>query len=156
MQYHATEEPLKDRRQTSQKIKSLVREFYTDLDLIKIPVGSALLPLSSLPFDKYFDYVRNIPYKRDNVPIEKIGRPAWIMEKRPLNADCKKKAIMIAAWLEYHKIPWRLIGSSSRRDLSIHHIFPQAHENGQWINVDATYSEYRIAQQKTVTAKEIL
>lgn len=156
MDYERTETPLRDRRQTAQRIKELINAYYTDLDIIKIPVAGKLVPLSALPFEQYFDYIRKLPYKRDKAPIEQIGRPAWVMEKRANGRDCKKAAIMISAYLKYHRIPYRLIGSSSRRDRAIHHIFPQMFTGGQWVNVDATYSDYSIGQQKTVTAKEIL
>jgi hypothetical protein len=156
MEYERTENPLRDRKQTSCEIKRLVNEHYSDLDIIYVPVGGSLVPLSSFSFEKYFDYIRKLPYKRDKAPIELIGRPAWIMEARAKGMDCKKKACMVAAWLKYHKIPFRFIASSGREDKQIHHIFPQMYQRGVWVNVDATYSDYSIGQQKTVTAKEIL
>jgi hypothetical protein len=156
MDYERTETPLLNRKQTALEIKRLINDFYTDLDIIKIPFAGKLVALSSLPFNTYFDYIRRLPYKRDRAPVEQIGRPAWVMEKRANGRDCKKAAIMISAYLKYHRIPFRLIGSSTRKDRAIHHIFPQMFTGGQWVNVDATYSDYEIGQQKTVTAKEIL
>jgi hypothetical protein len=156
MKYRIDEQPLKDRKQTSDEIKRLVREYASDLENIFIPVANRLVRLSTLSFPDYFDFVRNIPYKRDTAPIELIGRPMWIMEKRAGGADCKKKAVMIAAWLHLHNIPYRFIGSSRRTDKVIHHIFPQARTGTGWTNVDATYSNYTIGQSKTVTESEVL
>jgi len=156
MEYNLDEQPLHDRKQTSDEIKRLVRTFCADLDNINISVRGRLIPLSSLSFDSYFNYVKDLPYRRDKAPIEQIGRPSWIMEKKRGIADCKKKAILICSWLQLQRIPWRLVGSSNRKDRQIHHIFPQAKSGGAWINVDATYSDYRIGEPKTVTAREYL
>jgi hypothetical protein len=156
MNYRLNEQPLKNRKQTSDEIKYLVRTYCNDLDIIKVPVHGALVPLSAFPFQRYYDFIRQLRYERDHEPVEQVGRPAWIMERRIDGMDCKKKAVMIASWLQIHGIPFRLVGTSRRGDREIHHIFPQAKFNGEWVNVDATYSNYRIGQIKHVTAKEIL
>jgi hypothetical protein len=158
MDYTKSQEPLRSRYQTADEIKRLIRTFANDLDNIKIRIGSRLVPLSSLSFESYFDYIKNLPYRRDAAPVEQVGRPMWIMEKKLNGRDCKKAAIMICAYLQLKRVPWRLLGSSCRRDGQIHHIFPQAKLAGfaDWVNVDATYSDYEIGQAKTVTAMEVL
>lgn len=159
MQIKAHETPLKDRKQTSDEIKFLVRAYANDLHNISLELGGNPVPVSDLSFDLYFDFIKNLKYKRDKEPVERVGRPAWIIGycgNGGHGLDCKKKAVMIASWLYLHGIPYRFIGSSSRKDREIHHIFPQALINGTWVNVDATYPDYHIGQEKTVTAKEIL
>lgn len=156
MDYRVIEEPLRNRRQTSNEIKRLVKVYADDLHSIYTKKGFSTVPVSSLPFEDFFDFVKNLPYKRDQVPVESVGRPLWIMERVKQGMDCKKKSVLIASWLKLHHIPYRFVGSSRRSDRQIHHIFPQARFGSEWVNVDATYSNYRIGQQKTVTAREIL
>ena len=160
MQYQTKQTPLRDRRQTSDEIKRLIREYHGDLENIFVRVSGALVPVARLPFDRYYDFVRMLRYTRDTEPVEEVGRPSWIIDKcgnTGRGMDCKKKACMIGAYLHHHGIPFRLVGSSTRPDKQIHHIFPQAKLSGdEWINVDATYSNYRIGMTKTVTTKEIL
>jgi hypothetical protein len=156
MEYRVDQSPLRDRRQTSDQIEKLVRTYSSDLENIKVKINGRILPLSKMPFKVFYDFVRLIPYKKDKAPVEVIGRPAWIIENMAGGIDCKKKAVLISSWLHYHGIPYRLIGSSNRKDKQIHHIFPQAFFSNKWVTVDATYSKYRIGQKKLVTAKEIL
>lgn len=158
MNFRRSEEPLINRRQSSNEIKSIISCFSGDLETIFLRSGGNDIPLSQLSFDKYFDFVKNIKYRKDTPPVEKVGRPLWIMAQ--VNAgkgiDCKKKAVLIGAYLHLHGVPFRFIGSSCREDRQIHHIFPQADFGNGWINVDATYAHYHIGQNKKVTAKEIL
>ena len=159
MRYTVNEAPLSDRKQTSDEIFRLVRQFASDLNLIKIPTNTGTEALSKISFEDYYDFVRKLPYKRDVAPIERVGRPRWIIDEintAGRGIDCKKKSVLIAAWLHLHGIPYRFIGSSNRADRQIHHIFPQADFGNGWINVDATYKNYRISQVKKVTEMEVL
>jgi hypothetical protein len=156
MSYQMHQEPLRNRKQTSDEIKRIASTYDKDLDNIKLRVNGRIVPVSQLPLEDYFDFVRKLPYKRDKEPIERVGRPAWIMENIGAGIDCKKKSVLMASYFHYHRTPYRLVGSSRRPDKQIHHIFTQMLHNGEWINMDATYSNYKIAQVKHVTAKEIL
>lgn len=156
MNYRRTEEPLYDRHQTADKIKWLIDNFAGDLKEIDCLMGNGKFPLASLSLANFHKFVRLIPYKMDRRPVERIARPKWIIENAAKGIDCKKKAILMGSWCKVNGIPFRLIGSSCRRDKKIHHIFPQAFLGGEFKNIDATYSDYRIDEQKTVTAMEVL
>lgn len=98
----------------------------------------------------WFDFVRQIPYREDTEAAEIVGRPKYLLndELFPRGLDCKKKAVLIGAWLEAHGIPWRLVTVSEKKNKEIHHIFPQAFINGTWKNIDATYEDYELFEPK--------
>jgi hypothetical protein len=146
-----TREYLTDKSQTAQAMYDLTERFYGDIDEIYTRNS---VPLSNLPLTDYFDLVKNIPYKRDPHLSEIVARPKIGFSLS--NADCKKKAIMIASYLKRHNIPYRFIGSSSARNRRIHHVFPQALISGQWVNLDATYKNAVPFDTKRVTKAVIL
>jgi hypothetical protein len=153
-------EPLTDRDQTAKRIKLLVERFHGDLDNVFIPLrNGGIRKMSDMTLQDFFNFVRRIPYRRDTTnphPKEIISRPHYIVKHRNLGMDCKKKAILLGSFLRCQGIPYRFIGSSQRRDRRVHHIFPQAFIGGNWKNVDATYSDYRLFQPKRVTFSEVL
>ncbi len=151
-EYH--EEPLNSKNQTGRKMYAIVEEFHSDLDTAFLP--RARNPLSSLPIQRFFDFVKDIPYRRDNKPVEVIARPAHILRFAALGMDCKKKAILIASWLRANGIPYRLIASSKRPDKRVHHVFPQGKLDNRWTTLDATYSWFRPGEVKEVTHAEVL
>jgi len=149
-------ENLYDKNQTGNRIKELCRKFSGDLDCIYLSKDGEEIPLSELPLQDFFKFVKNIPYKMDKKPVEIVARPYYILKNKSQGADCKKKSILMGAWLERHNIPYRFIASSKRPDKMVHHVFPQGKINGKYINLDATYPEYQPGEKKKVTYAEIL
>lgn len=151
-----TVERLRNKDQTGKEMHRLIRNYSADLHSIYVRKNGQLVPFSSLSLMDAFDLIRRIPYRRDVKPIEVISRPNGILKNAPLGMDCKKKAILIAAYLKERGIPFRLIASSRKRNRRIHHVFPQLNFAGKWMNADATYPHYRLFQQKPVTRAEVL
>jgi hypothetical protein len=149
-------ERLKNKNQTGKEMKRLIGRYSSDLQTVYVRKGGKLVPFSSLSLMEVFDIVRRIPYRQDIKPIEVIARPNGILKNAPVGMDCKKKAILIAAYLKERGIPFRLVASSRKPNRRIHHVFPQANIAGKWLNMDATYSYYRPFQLKPVTKAEIL
>jgi hypothetical protein len=152
-------EPLKDRIQTARRIKHLCEEFYLDLNLCFIVKGNKQTPLSKLTLPEFFDFVKNIPYRRDPKPIEIVARPYYIIKHRALGMDCKKKNSLICSFLRMKNYKYRAIGSSSRPDFAIHHIYMELYDQkrGQWRPVDATYPGNKLFERpKSETAREVL
>jgi hypothetical protein len=151
-------EPLRDREQTGRRMYQLVRDYAGDLRGAFIRQGNKVRPLSSLSLPEMHDLVRKLPYKRDDEPVEVVGRPARILKLPAL--DCKKKGVLLGAWFTLHGYSplrqWRFVASSRRPDGKIHHVFPQVKRAGTWRNVDATYESDRLFAPKTVTAMEVL
>lgn len=145
-----------DKSQTAREIKSLVNKYSSDLEDVFLSTRSGNLRMNELSLTDFFNFVRKIKYRRDPKPIEIVSRPSYLLKYRSLGWDCKKKAILIASWCKENGIPYRFIGSSNRPDKAIHHIFVQGNIDGEWINLDATYSNYRIGESKQVTKAEIL
>lgn len=155
----ANREPLKNRLQTARRIKHLCEQFYLDLNLCFIVKGNRQIPLSKLTLPEYFDFVKNIKYRRDPKPIEIVARPYYLIKHRALGLDCKKKGTLICAYLRIKNYKYRAIGSSTRPDGAIHHIYfelfdPDAKE---WKTVDATYKQYNLFEpHENETNREIL
>jgi len=134
----------------------LINQYYNDIQNIIVEQNGKKTPLSELPINKAFDYIKNIPYRQDSRPFEIVARPEISARNQKNGIDCKKKAILMAAYLKSRGIPYRLIASSRKPSGKIHHVFPQMQVGNQWFNLDATYSHYRPGQPKTVTRAEVL
>lgn len=104
--------------------------------------------------------VRKIPYRRDDSPIEVVARPKYLIERAAGGLDCKKKAVLLGAWLNANGFQplkdWRFVAMSSKPSGQIHHVFPQVNMAGEWKNADATYRYMRLMQRKKATAMEVL
>jgi len=155
----ANREPLKNRAQTARKIKHLCEMFYLDLNLCFIIRDHRQVPLSKLTLNEYFSFVKNIPYRKDPQPIEIVARPYYLIKHRQLGLDCKKKGVLICAYLRMKNFKYRAIGASTRPDGKVHHIYFELYdpEEKQWKPVDATYKDYRLFQPKPEeTFREVL
>ena len=141
-----TIENLEDRIQSGDRIYESAK-YFQDL-------GKYL----DLGLNDFFNFVRTIPYKEDTNGIEVTSRPKYLITQKPFKGlDCKKKAILMGAWFNAHNIPWRLVAVSERDDNEIHHVFTQAQLEGEWRNVDPTYSDFKIFEGKpAVTYGELL
>lgn len=147
---------LRTKNQTGKEMHRLIKQYATDLDNIFVRVNGRMIPFSSLTIEQAFEAVRKMPYRRDVKPTEVVARPEIIMRNSPLGIDCKKKAILLSAYMKRRGLPFRLIASSKKRNRRIHHVFPQMNVAGKWHNMDATYSHYRPFQLKNVTRAEVL
>ena len=143
---------LDSKDQTGAEMYRLIDQYAGDLD--RITVNGK--PLSSMNMFEFFNYVKNIPYRKDIKAIEVVSRPSKIIQNKNDGMDCKKKSILISSYLKNRNIPFRLIASSKRRDKRIHHVFPQMKINDEWVNMDATYNHYRPMRIKTLTAAQVL
>jgi len=149
------EKILRDRAQTGVAMYRAAR-YFADL-------GEYL----DLSLRDFFAFVSEIPYEEDWPGAEIVSRPRYILDGTLPAADCKKKAVLIAAWLVAHGYTpaadgpgkhFRFVAVSERPDGEIHHVFVQMKEaGGRWRNVDATYPGARLhAAKPEVTAGEVL
>lgn len=145
---------LKNKSQTAHEMYRLINQYFNDIDDIYVNRNGRKIPVSQLSIQDFFDMVKNIPYLKDTAPVEIIKRPIYV--HRSMAGDCKKKSILMGAFFKKRGIPYRLIGSSKKKNGRIHHVFPQAKINGKWRNMDATYNNYSPGQPKIVTRAEIL
>lgn len=153
------QEPLRDRLQTARRIKHLCEEFYLDLTKATFYRNGKKQNLSDLTLPQFFHFVKNIPYRKDPSPREIVARPYYLIKHRALGLDCKKKGALICAYLRIKNYKYRAIGSSNRPDKKIHHIYFELydHVEKKWKPVDATYSHYKLFQEKSdETAREVL
>lgn len=153
---HISVKKLRTKDQTGDGMRRMIRNYSNDLDNIFVRVNGKMVPFSSLSIQQAFEAVRRMPYRRDTKPTEVIARPGIIARNAPAGIDCKKKAILLAAYMKRRGIPYRLVASSKKKNRRIHHVFPQANLGGVWHNLDATYSHYRPFEKKLVTRAEVL
>lgn len=119
-------------------------------------------PFLSWPFSAWFDLVRLIPYQSDATRfpdrvIELVSRPAYLLDRDIFpKIDCKKKAILVAAWAKGNGLPYRFLAASMRDDGFIHHVFPQIDFGRGWITADATFPDFEIGQGFDITHAEEL
>jgi hypothetical protein len=131
-----------------------------DLSRVHVTRNGRPVPLAQLPLPEFYGMVRQIPYRRDNRPIEVVARPRYLIERAHLGLDCKKKAVLMGAWFNAHRLrpgrDWRFVAVSTKNSGSIHHVFPQVNLSGSWKNADGTYRYMRLFAPKRVTAIEVL
>jgi len=136
-----TNEVLKSRTQSVQKIKYLIFKYFNDFNFSRYSIY------------EFFDKVRKIPYQKDTKYLERVGRPLRILSLSGL--DCKKKAVLMGSYAMQKNIKFRFVCSSVRPDKKIQHIFLQFLINGKWLNADATYKHLKFGQPKILTNYEI-
>lgn len=152
-------EPLRNRHQTARRIKHLIEQYYTDIHNVFFKDGYRTRPVTELTLKEYFNLIKNIPYRRDPKPFEIVARPYYLFKHRNLGLDCKKKAVLIGAYIRIKNFKYRAIGSSAREDKKVHHIYLQIFDQKTktWRNVDATYPDYVLFEDKpTETFREVL
>jgi hypothetical protein len=149
-------EPLYDRTQTSERIKSLCNRFFSDLNLFAVKRNNEYIKLPDLSILDFFDIVKCVPYLRDTAPIEITSRPLWILLNCFSGADCKKKAIINGCYAKANGIQYRFIGSSNRPDKRLHHIYPEVFLYNKWLPFDATYNYFKFGEKKRNTCEIVL
>ena len=155
-------ERLYSKNQTGRRMYWLARRFSGDIAKALVRRSGSVKRMVDLSLAEMYDVVRSIPYRRDDKPVEVVARPLHILAGAGGGADCKKKAIILGAWLhETNKsraepIHWRFVGVSSLKSRRIHHVLPQIKIDGEYKNVDATYPKNKIFDRKKYTAMEVL
>lgn len=141
-----TADILTDKDQTARAMYSLVERYHQDI--MRLPALGVML--GQLGINSLFDIVKKIPYKRDPANIEILMRPEIIWKRRRAGMDCKKKAILIAAWARHNLGPgsYKFVATSSAPNGRLHHVFPVVKIGNGWIILDGTYRIQKINQPK--------
>lgn len=143
---------LRSKEQTGAEMKDLVRRYSSDLQSFQYE----RVPLDQMQFRQFFDLVKHIPYRQDTEGVEVVTRPFHVLTHPWRGLDCKKKAILIASWLEQNQIPWRFVSVSSRPDREIHHVIVEADAGDGVRQIDATYPENKLGERTNWTKAEAL
>jgi hypothetical protein len=125
--------------------------------------ASDLGNLARLPWPKFWNYVRNIPYLDDSGltfdPFhEVLSRPAYLLSGAFSSLDCKKKSVLLGSHAYMNGMPYKLIAASENGSGDIHHVFPMVFDRGAWRNADATFSflQYGAPKPTLDYAEELL
>ena len=100
--------------------------------------------LVSLPLEKYYKFLKNIPYVPDGFDpktgegIEVLHRPSYLLNGSSLSCDCDDKTVLAGAYANKNKIPWGL-GVSGKKQPE--HVFPIFYLNKNSLIFDGTYPE---------------
>lgn len=113
-------------------------------EMIRVVMQYARLDIPAGPnLYEFYSQIRNIPYQRDSKKAEVVSRPAYLLTHF-LSLDCKKKAVLLAAYAEAHNMPWRFAVVGEKKafsPLKPHHIYPEIEINSRWIPTDATFPD---------------
>lgn len=136
--------PLSDYAQTVKEIVILSKMYAHDTE-----------PFDKMQFDEFFNYVCDIPYRKDGQRDEIVQRPKYTFQNN--FGDCKKKAILIGAFCHRNGIPVRFCVMSALKNKEPHHIYNEVQtEGGEWITADATYAKNKLGEDhKLMTYKEV-
>ena len=102
--------------------------------------ASDLQNYSNQDFFTFYNYVRELPYIPDPKGKETISRPAYTVNQDWKGCrDCDDKTVLIGAFCELKKIPWRVVVVGVRE--YPHHVYPEIMHLGKWTQSDATYPD---------------
>lgn len=98
------------------------------------------------PIEKFYDYVRQLPYRKDPVGNETTSRPAFLMQEDWPWRDCDDKAVLIGSWCYLNRIPFRFVASSTLDTQRLHHVFTVARIGQKNVVLDATYPHNKFGE----------
>jgi hypothetical protein len=105
------------------------------------------------PLQKFYDFVKGLPFKSDPPGHESIARPALTLQSSWPWRDCDDKSILIGSWLYSNKIPFKFQASSKAPSGLLHHVYVVARINGKPFVIDATYPRNRLGVMDRGTTK---
>lgn len=135
-----TFQPLQSPEHTGEEMMRLVKMYSKD-------IGN----MAKWPFPRFYNFVKNLPYRADPQENEIISRPAKTLQADWPWRDCDDKAVLIASWLQENQIPFKFRASSSRPDKMLHHVYVVADFPAGQKVIDATYSKNILGQEVPYT-----
>lgn len=132
-------------QQTSAEMLRLVRAYAAD-------IGDK----AKWPLEKFYNYVKLLPYRNDPKGVETLSRPKWLMLESWPWRDCDDKAILIGSWCYLNGVPFRFVAASNRPDKELHHVFVIAQIEGKDFVIDSTYKNNTLGKQYPATRLENL
>lgn len=138
-------ETLRDRIQSGSNMERIVKTFSEDIE-----------PLDSMSLMEFFNFVRKIPYCEDG-EIELLDRPKNLLnpELWP-GLDCKKKAILIASYLQKRGLKWSFVAVCEKLGADIHHVYCLLKNGKKFFPLDATFENAKFLKINPVYDAEII
>lgn len=141
----STRKNLSNVEQTGEQMRRLARTYCDDM--------ADLASMSPLDL---FNYIKEIPYRKDPEGVELLQRPLFLRLEAASGADCDDRAIAVAAWAICAKYHWRIVAVSRRPDHRLHHVFTEVLLGNQYIPIDPTYSTSTFGRVDNWTFRKIL
>lgn len=137
MMYYSQQD-LSNYSQTVERIAWMIENYYDDIAMINDKSPAA-----------FYNYIKNFPYRRDPRGNEVVARPKHILNLMgKYGRDCKKCSIIVGSWAKYNGYPYRITVVSSRVNRKPHHVFSEVLFDGEWLNMDCTYSTMKFNDKK--------
>jgi len=122
-------EKLKDRIQSGRHMERIIKTYSDDIS-----------PLDDLSLNEYFDFIKKIPYQEDG-QNEMLDRPKELLNpKKWPGLDCKKKAILMASYLQKRGLKWALVAVCEKLGDDIHHVYTLLKNGTRFYPLDPTFS----------------
>lgn len=122
--------------------------------------------LKNLPFETWYNRVKNIPYASDDAlfpedparVVELVARPAYLLNRKLFpKLDCKKKAILLGAWAAANNRDFRFLAVSEIPSKEIHHVIAAVDYDGRGLKLaDATFPNFYLGKKYPITHAEEL
>lgn len=136
---------LENRAQTASLMYVFANKFKNDL-----------LPYQDWSVVDFFEKIKNIPYIQDIEERETIARPDILLNQEYFTKlDCKKKNSLMAAFFEMKGLDYIFVASSDAPEDEPHHIFILLWNDGDWIEVDATFRNNKLGMERELFNYEI-
>jgi transglutaminase-like putative cysteine protease len=138
MRYSLT--PLRNLEETVNAMYAIIAQYSSDVAMY-----------ASWSPERFYNFVRDIPYRADPKGNEHLQRPAVTINSWSPWNDCDDLAILMCSYAKEAGIPYRLaVGGShayiNRRNgarvVPFHHVWPEFQFRGVWTPMDATYPRY--------------
>lgn len=123
-----TQKPLVSAPETGREMARLAVKYSSDIG-----------EMAKWPLDKFFNFVKNLPFRSDPYGHESIARPRLTLGKDWPWRDCDDKSILIGAWCVANKVPFHFQASSKLVSGHLHHVYVIASVNKMPLVIDATY-----------------
>jgi hypothetical protein len=123
-------------------IRELISAEDTGLEMARLSCKykDDLGEMANWPLPKFFDYVKNLPYRKDPKNIESLSRPRFLLMQNWPWRDCDDKAILLGAWAASNYIPFRFLATAAKKNIPFHHVFIEL-EGKKNLLLDSTYSK---------------
>jgi len=106
---------------------------------LSVKYSSDLGDMAKWPLEKFYKFVKDLPFRSDPQGHESIARPSLTLGKDWPWRDCDDKSILIGAWCFANKIPFKFQASSKHPSGHLHHVYVIAKIDKMPFVIDATY-----------------
>jgi len=129
-------------------MRKMVHDYYGDL-----------AEYADWTLDDFFDLVKNLPYKMEEVGwgAQILQRPNFTLRRLVPVVACANKAILISSFLTMHGIKNGFVVTANSKNANFSHVFNWAEfgNSGVKVFIDATYPQNVIYREKVYPKRKV-